>query len=226
MTFARARHQAPAASGLLVLAVSTVAILGSAAPAWTEEAANPLTSMFGLFGAPPPDKDQEAIDYRPRAPLVVPPSRDLPAPKQAVRDPAWPKEPDAAARRKAALDSRRPAPGAASSPVAEPEPQGSQAKAAEPAKSDENEGECLLNGTGPQSCFQAPWKLLVSTFGGGGSADAAKPGVEPARKVLTEPPAGYRTATVVPKSESKPDEEESGIGGFLRVLGIGKSADN
>ena len=44
----------------------------------------------------------EGIEYRERAPLVVPPSRNLPPPQgeaAATRDPAWPKDPDVARRR-------------------------------------------------------------------------------------------------------------------------------
>jgi len=229
MPFDRARHQGPAAASLLVLAASTFAMLGSSAPAAAEDSSNPLNSMLGLFNVKP-EKEADAIDYRPRAPLVVPPTRDLPEPKEAVRDPAWPKDADANARRRAGLDSRRPAPGAASSTNAEPPSNQSQAKAAVPAaQPDEHEGECLLNDTGPRSCFQAPWKFLQVTFGGG-SSDPAKPGVEPARKVLTEPPVGYRAATIVPTSsdgKTSSDAQPQGpFDSFLKVFGMKKSDDN
>jgi hypothetical protein len=45
---------------------------------------------------------EEAIDYRERAPLVVPPSRTLPPPQadaSVASNPAWPKDPDEAKRR-------------------------------------------------------------------------------------------------------------------------------
>jgi hypothetical protein len=40
--------------------------------------------------------DRPGIEYRERSPLVIPPTRDLPAPqaKSAVSDPAWPNDPD------------------------------------------------------------------------------------------------------------------------------------
>ena len=47
-------------------------------------------------------RDGEGIDYRERAPLVVPPSRDLPPPQSeaaVTSNPAWPKDPDVRQRR-------------------------------------------------------------------------------------------------------------------------------
>jgi len=42
------------------------------------------------------DVDKDRIDFRERSPLVIPPTRDLPAPQDATKisDPAWPKDPD------------------------------------------------------------------------------------------------------------------------------------
>src|SRR5215471_8943762 len=49
-------------------------------------------------------RDGEAtINYQERAPLVIPPSRDLPAPEKTdsitVKNPSWPKDPDVARRK-------------------------------------------------------------------------------------------------------------------------------
>ncbi len=221
MNFFGSRQPRLAGTSLLVLAVSAFAVLATAAPARAEEKTNPLQSMLGAFGVQT-GKDEDTIDYRPRAPLVVPPTRDLPAPKEAVRDPAWPKEPDTDKRRKAALESRRPVPKSSANPDAEPavEP----ATTAEAAKPDAHDGECLLNATGPKSCFN----ILQSVFGGG-TSDAAKPGVEPKRKVLTEPPAGYRAATVLPETadgKSKGDTDSGPLDSILKVFGVKKADDN
>lgn len=55
-------------------------------------------------------RDGEAINYRERAPLVIPPARDLPPPEKSngllAKNPAWPKDPDATGR-KAAADMER-----------------------------------------------------------------------------------------------------------------------
>jgi hypothetical protein len=167
-----------------------------------------------------PAKDDESIDYRPRAPLVVPPTRDLPEPRQAVRDPAWPKEPDAEKRRRAAIDSRRPAP----KPIAtgDAEPEAPPLEVAVPAKPAEQPDGCVLNGTGPDSC----WNLFQSAVGGG-ETEAPKPGAEPTRKLLTEPPAGYRTAVVVPEKNVEAEEAQHGpFDSFLQILGVKKAHEN
>lgn len=56
-------------------------------------------------------RDGEGIEYRERAPLVVPPSRELRPPQPegsaAVANPAWPKDPDKASRRKEATAAER-----------------------------------------------------------------------------------------------------------------------
>ncbi|QFR34003.1 hypothetical protein GBB76_13250 [Ancylobacter sp. TS-1] len=60
-----------------------------------------ILTGLGLVAPPPPE-----IDYRERAPLVVPPTGDvLPPPRDASsisQNPAWPKDHDAVAREKAA----------------------------------------------------------------------------------------------------------------------------
>jgi hypothetical protein len=65
-----------------------------AAPMWVG-----IGSIFGLTG----NKDQEPIDYRDRAKLVLPPSVSLPPPAAAAVDGsvAWPVDPDVAKRKKA-----------------------------------------------------------------------------------------------------------------------------
>src|SRR5262249_54084598 len=50
-------------------------------------------------------RDGPGIDYTERAPLVVPPSRNLPPPRSeeevAAKTPAWPKDPDVKRRKEA-----------------------------------------------------------------------------------------------------------------------------
>jgi hypothetical protein len=225
MRFDRARHQGPAASSLLVLSILTLALYGNTSPACAEETTNPFNSMFGLFGGKPDKDETDTIDYRPRAPLVVPPTRDLPEPKEAVRDPAWPKDADANAQRRAALDSRRRVPQPSPNAGAGTTTNETQAKAPAPAKPDEHEGECLLNDSGPRSCFN----VMQSVFGGASTNDAVKPGTEPQRKLLIEPPPGYRTATVSPRTaedKAKNAADQGPLDSFLEVFGMKKSSDN
>lgn len=96
--------------GLAAAAATFLSVAGfsGATPALAEEDSNMFNSVLGFVGMQ--DKQQDSIDYRARPPIVVPPRTDLPPPKEAVRGPAWPKDPDIAAERRAALDSRTPAP--------------------------------------------------------------------------------------------------------------------
>lgn len=92
------------------------AVLGSAAPgavftatqASAQEGAlfKNLFEGGALFGGP-----KEDIEYRERAPLVVPPALKLPAPQQRAgqRNAAWPNDPDVAAKREANANALLPA---------------------------------------------------------------------------------------------------------------------
>jgi hypothetical protein len=66
-----------------------------------------LLNGFGVI-----KKERPEIDYKERAPLAIPPSRDLPPPEQGVSaatNPNWPVDPDVARREKAYAEKNRPA---------------------------------------------------------------------------------------------------------------------
>jgi hypothetical protein len=69
-----------------------------------------VKSILGAIGIIP--KEKAPITYNERAPLVLPPKMDLPAPAPGggaeARNGNWPKDPDVAARRKAAAEARTP----------------------------------------------------------------------------------------------------------------------
>lgn len=222
----RARPPGLAALALLALAALGIASLAGTAPASAEEDTNTFNSLLGFFGMQF-DKEDEAIDYRARAPLVVPPRKDLPEPKEAKRDPAWPKDPDVAERRRAALDSKRPAPTPNLSTRVElsaEELQAGRGGTVNTAPADD----CQAT-SGTWSCIYAPWKILQTAFGGGASSDTVEPGVEPPRRYLTEPPAGYRTATKSVKAtadapKGQPDAADAGA--YIRSQRNKSSVDN
>jgi hypothetical protein len=142
-----------------------------------------------------------SIDYRERAPLVIPPSRDLPPPQTAAtkRGANWPVDPDLKRREDAAslkkLDRRRAydedAQGRAILP-SELDRAGNVA-----AKPDKPRGP----GGDPDGTNLEPSQLgyfgglfSSSAFGFGGQKDEVGTfKKEPARKSLTEPPVGYQT---------------------------------
>jgi hypothetical protein len=187
-------------SATAVTALLCVAGIASAPPGRAQEDTNMFKSVLGFFG-----KQQESIDYRARAPIVVPPRTDLPPPKEAVRDPAWPKDPDIAAERRAALDSLRPAPQLTPNSRAEMS-QSELQRGRGPLPSDGPPDECQA-GAEKALCLYTPWKVLKS-FVTGFHWDAVQPGPEPPRKYLTEPPAGYRQAAGVAKATIEPPKDQ------------------
>lgn len=147
------------------------------------------------------DSSDTGITYQERAPLVVPPSRDLPPPNTsaaAIKDPSWPVDPEV--RRRAEKRKR-----------AGPQQDGAtavfeQSKPLSPSELDKgriaNDGKPIASAsaTDPsvplkpsalgykKGFFDSLWSKVapakdeVGTFTG-----------EPARTTLTEPPAGYQT---------------------------------
>jgi hypothetical protein len=92
---------AAAGAGLLVLA----GVSGASA-----QEGEAMKSILGAIGIIP--KERAPINYRERAPLVLPPKMDLPAPKsrEAIesRVANWPKDPDTEAARTDAREARLP----------------------------------------------------------------------------------------------------------------------
>lgn len=180
------------------------AAFSSAVPARAQEDTNPFNSMLGFFGMQF-DKEQDAIDYRARAPIVVPPHMDLPPPKEAARDPSWPKDPDVYAERRAAMDSHRPAPQITPNTRTElTQAELQQGKG--PMPTDGPPDECQAS-AGTPICLYAPWKAVKSIMAGF-HPDTVQPGPEPDRRYLTEPPPGYRKPTAVAKATMDAPKDE------------------
>jgi hypothetical protein len=152
---------------------------GAVQPAWAD-GDNFFSPVLGMIGMGNNDKHDpvkaNGIDYSPRAPLVVPPTRDLPPPQpRATRGANWPNDPDASMRRKAEADSRRPAPQVVSNqPVSGP---------IKVRMNDCVPGQC------PDDSF---WDKVKATFTLSQKQDVVLSGVEPNRDYLIDPPSGYR----------------------------------
>ncbi len=99
-----------AMKGMKVLGCAGALALLVAASGASAEEGEAVKSLLGSIGIIP--KEKPPITYNERAPLVLPPKMELRAPveKGAVetRDANWPKDPDVAARRKAAVEARTP----------------------------------------------------------------------------------------------------------------------
>jgi hypothetical protein len=89
------------------LAVMGLAFTSLAAPAQAQGLLDLGRFIIGL-----PAEEKEPIEYRERAPLVVPPNQNLRPPSEASaarrNNPQWPQDPDVAARKKAAEEARIP----------------------------------------------------------------------------------------------------------------------
>ena len=145
-------------------------------------------------------RDGEGIDYRERAPLVVPPSRNLPPPQSeasVTANPAWPKDPDAQQRKVEAARKKLPNRTAAETMEAEGRPlsraeldRGKVAAGTTVGSSqtpDESARAMRPSELGSKSFFSD----IFSSF-----SDKEETGTftgEPARERLTAPPAGYQT---------------------------------
>jgi hypothetical protein len=93
-----------AAAGIVVPALFT--------PASAQERTDAKEEWNNFLGVIGFGHERTPIDYSPRAPLVVPPSNDLPPPVDGAppRPAGFPQDPDIAARRQALVDARRPVP--------------------------------------------------------------------------------------------------------------------
>jgi len=136
-----------------------------------------------------------AIDYQERPPLVIPPSRDLPPPERtdaAVRNPAWPKDPDVArAKAEVRRDENRDVQaeierdGKPLSPkelTPGPKPRSPQRKAT------------VSSGPGLERSTPSELGYTGNLFNMFGSKNESVGFTgEPPRASLTDPPPGYRT---------------------------------
>ena len=152
------------------------------------------------------DPNAPVIEYRERSPLVVPPSRELPAPqaKAPPRNPAWPNDPDVAKSRKAAdakrklnagsdlsraIDQQSGAltPDQLNRPGGAPVPSGSS-NAPTPGSNPDG------NAVTPSELGYFGGLFSARAWGFGGYTNETGTFTsEPSRNQLTEPPIGYQT---------------------------------
>ena len=144
------------------------------------------------------------VEYRERAPLVVPPSRNLPPPQNeapSARDPAWPKDPDVARRREADAAEKAKLRRSGDTPTED-------ARALRPDELKGQPATAAAAGTGPArpSGEEAGRPLDASQMGGKknwlesmwSAVGPQKPETapftgEPPRTSMTAPPPGYQT---------------------------------
>jgi hypothetical protein len=186
-------------SKLLPLVALCVAAMALPAAAQQDEGPSELQKLLGAAGVL--DLPKDPIEYQERSPLVVPPSAELPPPRNAgdvaKLNPEWPNDPDwksireGTARSKITPEERRgnfyPVGGNVKvEDMSRVNPAKPDKKKGDPSGGYETAGEEAKAGTERYS----PSKL---GFSGWGKKDSVSFTGEPERGLLTEPPPGYRT---------------------------------
>jgi hypothetical protein len=191
----------------LTLALAVALSAGSAFAADDEEEVPLDTKLFrqwmkdlGL------QRDGEAIEYRERAPLVVPPSRNLPPPRSGeaavTSNPAWPNDPDAKQRKAAAVKKKQPNRTAAEAADAEARPLSrTELERGRTAAGTQSGGTVTKDADAESSRPLRPTELgskslFSNMFSSAPWADKTEVGTftsEPTRDNLTAPPPGYQT---------------------------------
>ncbi len=180
--------------GAIVAAGTAMSVPGPAA------AQDLFTGVLDAIGLGP---GKDPIEYRERAPLVVPPKTNLPAPQapRTARNPAWPNDPDAAARRAAADENNSPVI-RNENPMMTP----NQLRAGPRTNSDRYSG--LPIGAAPENSNS---DLIIGPTFRMRAADTQRealnnlsPGDEPQRRSLSEPPTGYRKPTEIVRPTRDP----------------------
>lgn len=185
----RARHLALFTAAALIASAAAL-------PAQAQEEDKSLTENIltglGLTAPTPPD-----IDYRERAPLVVPQNSDvLPPPRSAdelAANPAWPKDPEEVARRKqAALDAQVSHQHSRYDGL-DPRPlKPSQIEGGKRAGTVVGSGFGLKDGDNHISPTELEFKGWGNILNGGQEKPLVFTG-EPEREALVQPPPGYQT---------------------------------
>lgn len=156
-------------------------------------------AILSLFGISAPDAPK--IDYRERAPLVVPPRSSLPTPqeqREARGRANWPNDPDLQRQRDANAEARMPATEREQYRLNQ-NPRLSNGELAR------GRGGSATRGPSVSSSDNDPYELLYGPMRQAREADAAFAnkakqaelplGQEPPRRFLSEPPQGLRGAT-------------------------------
>ena len=189
---------------------------GGAAFAADDGYENVFSSVLTAVGLLKADESPE-IDYRERAPLVLPPKQDLqkPLPAGSARTAAWPQDPDVLRRRKEAEEARAPLRnilGNTNDVISKDELlKGRVAGSADAPESARRHDRCGHQANQPGCLVLSPDQLREEDArfeAAGGAASRKKElvaGQEPDRMYLTQPPHGYlKTTKTVKATEEAP----------------------
>jgi hypothetical protein len=200
-----------------IVAAAGFLVLGVAFPTASRAEDGLIGSFMSLLGL---DDDKPEIDYRERAPLVVPPKMDLRPPEESLADKTtnWPQDPDVQRRKQIEAQKRQPG------GLTQEEKRrlnGDRAALTE-MQAGRGTGGKVRGLPAEQDTFddsknkRADWLNPGTLAAESRAAElaAVKPGVEPERRYLTDPPTGYRKPSAnaeykAPKVGPKFKEEDS-----------------
>lgn len=173
-----------------------------------------FSSVLTAVGVMHADSSPE-IDYRERAPLVLPPKMDLakPVPAGASRTAAWPQDPDVIKSRKAAAEARMPSLnilGNVNSRMSKEELMKGRSASSDDggvAEIAARHDKCGNNGNNRNCLIVSPDELKAIDeryqASGAGEKKELTAGEEPDRLYLTEPPKGYLKTTKTIKATTE-----------------------
>ncbi|WP_336485834.1 hypothetical protein [Methylobacterium nigriterrae] len=208
---------------ILLISVAGLLVSGAAQAQQRGELMRDTLSTLGLI-----EKEQPAINYHERPPLVMPPKLDgkpLPAPRPRAASPQWPKEPEVAQRERDEQERRAPRGSQmqgryndnnATASIDEMR-SGRRAGAQIPTENERKPGD-----NSRDSFWLNPFELMK-----GVGQEKTEPSIaEPSRDMLTDPPTGYRkaprkvvTTNSDPINNASREREEADPGVYLRSQG-------
>lgn len=189
----------------VMLCVALIVACGSvAAPAFAADDGyeNVFSSVLTAVGVLTPDAAPE-IDYRERAPLVLPPKQTLVKPQEpgVARTAAWPSDADVIRRKKAADDAKAPVESTFNHTNDHVMSKDEQMKyRASQSGEDSDAYGCSISHKSMSHCRIDPDAMKAEdkrykAMNAGHADDELTAGVEPERLYLTQPPKGYLKAT-------------------------------
>lgn len=158
--------------------------------------------VLNVIGLGKDSEDKPDIDFRERPKLVVPKGDALPPPVAGARSRAanWPVDPDVRRRKEAEIAARAPR-DMNRQLTANPALSAEELKQGRTAGPSNNPEVCPTRRNGVPDCgVEEPASKIKQIFSLGSKDEELKPGAEPSREYLTEPPTGYRAPRQVVKA--------------------------
>ncbi len=220
---------------IVAAAGAALAVAGALAASTSARAFDDKPSTFdpvlNVIGLGKDSEDKPEIDFRERPKLVVPKGNELPPPVAGARSRAanWPVDPDVRRRKEAEVAARAPRDLNAQY-RANPQLSAAELKEGRSAGPSNNPEVCPTRRNGVPDCgVEEPASKIKQIFSLGSKDEDLKPGAEPSREYLTEPPTGYRAPKqVVKATQSGPIRkyEAPSAGDYARGIDPNRGRDD